>query len=461
MHGSKSAIEILRKQLPDGVVSTDSASLQVYSYDAATAVTGMPDAVVCPTCEADVVTTLRFADEHRIPVFPRGAATGLAAGSVPQGGIALNLATMRRIIEIDKENMMARVEPGVVNSHLQAAVAPLGLYYPPDPASLKASTLGGNVATGAGGPRCLKYGTTREYVRGIRAVLPGGRILTDGGKYLKSATGYNLSQLFVGSEGTLGVVTEITFRLIPAPPAVGTVMAIFTSVREAATVVGAILGSGILPSVMEFIDSLSLRCVNEAYDLNLPTGAQAMMIVECDGNADAIRTELEIAARLCTEGGALLVKHATTESERAHLWQARRSISPALSRLRPVRLGEDISLPRSELVDMLADIEEISQKFDLLIPTFGHIGDGNLHPNILYDPKDAAEKSRVEPCAEALIKAAVARGGTLSGEHGIGLLKRELLPAAIAPLNIELYRQIKAVFDPNGIMNPGKIFTAA
>jgi glycolate oxidase len=456
-----SYVEELARALPAGRVRTDRATLLVHGYDASTAVKGLPEVVVCPETEQEVVATLQIADEARVPVFARGAGTGLAAGSVPQGGIALSLSTMRRIKEVDVENLMAVVEPGVVNAHLQAAVEAHGLFYPPDPASLKSSTLGGNVATGAGGPRCLKYGTTREYVRGIRAVLPGGRIISDGGKYLKSATGYNLSQLFTGSEGTLGVITEITVRLIPKPPATGTVMALFTSLEAATTIVGRIFASGILPSVMEFMDALSLRCVNEAYGMGLPEGTEAMMLIECDGRPEAISADIASIAEMCAEGGATVVRRATEEAERALLWKARRSVSPALSRLRPVRLGEDISLPRAAIVPMVREIQRIASDHQLMIPTFGHIGDGNLHPNILYDPRDEAEAARVGPCAEALVRAAVAHGGTLSGEHGIGLLKRDLLPIALPPVNIELYRQIKAVFDPHGIMNPGKVFTAA
>ncbi len=457
---AESYIEALARALPAGRVKSDPATRLVYGYDAATAVTGLPEVVVSPETEPEVVATLQIAEAHRVPVFTRGAGTGLAAGSVPHGGIALNLATMRRIKEIDTENLMAVVEPGVVNAHLQQAVEAQGLFYPPDPASLKSSTLGGNVATGAGGPRCLKYGTTREYVRGVRAVLPGGRVVSDGGKYLKSATGYSLAQLLVGSEGTLGVVTEITFRLIPKPPMVGTVMALFPSLERATVIVGRILGSGILPSVMEFMDALSLHCVDQAFGLDLPPSTEAMMLIECDGRPEAVAAEVALVAALCTEGGAMRVRQATEEDERTLLWKVRRSVSPALSRLRPVRLGEDISLPRAAIVPMVQEIQRIAAAHDLMIPTFGHIGDGNLHPNILYDPADPAEAARVGPCAEALIRAAVAHGGTLSGEHGIGLLKRDLLPLALPPINLELYRQIKAVFDPHGIMNPGKVFTA-
>jgi glycolate oxidase len=457
---SKPYIDHLARALPAGRVLSGKEQLLVYGYDASTAVTGLPEVVVCPEAEGEVVTALQIAQQYRVPVFARGAGTGLAAGAAPNAGIALSLGNMRRIKEIDTENLMAVVEPGVVTAHLQAAVEAHGLFYPPDPASLKVSTLGGNVATGAGGPRCLKYGVTREYVRGIRAVLPGGAIVTDGGKYLKSATGYNLAQLFVGSEGTLGVVTEITLRLIPKPPAVGTVMALFTSLEHATRTVGRVLGSGILPSVMEFMDSLSLQCVDKAFGLNLPAGTQAMMLIECDGRAEAVSAELAVVAELCADGGATVVSRATEAEERARLWKARRSVSPSLSRLRPVRLGEDISLPRSAIVSMVNEIQRIASEHNLLIPTFGHIGDGNLHPNILYDPADAAEAARVMPCAEALVRAAVAHGGTLSGEHGIGLLKRDLLPLALAPINLDLYRGIKAVFDPHGIMNPGKVFTA-
>lgn len=451
-------IDQLIAALPKGCVLTDPESLIAYGYDGGTLLDGAPAAVVQVAEEADVVTVLRLAQEMKTPVFPRGSASGLAGGSVPRGGIALNFAPMRKILDLDEESLMVVVEPGVVTADLQAAVEACGLFYPPDPASLKQSTIGGNVSTGAGGPRCLKYGTTREYVRGIRAVLPGGTVIRDGGKYLKSAVGYNLSQLFVGSEGTLGAVTQVTLRLIPKPPATGTVMALFPKLDDAAAIVTHILGAGILPSVLEFIDKGCLGCIEHASKLGLPEDIEAFILIESDGQPATVEAELARIVELCASGGARTVERATDEETREKLWKARRSVSPSLSRLKPCKLGEDISLPRRAIVPMMRRIQQIAAEFDVLLPTFGHIGDGNLHPNLVFDPRDSAEMARINLAAEALIRAAVEYGGTLSGEHGIGLLKKDLLPLALPAENLALYRKLKAVFDPDGIMNPGKVF---
>lgn len=458
MTSTDKIIAALTAALPPGRVLTDPESLVAYGYDGGTLLDGAPQVVVQAQAEDDIVATLRIAQDTRTPVFPRGAGSGLAGGSVPRGGIALNMAPMRRILDIDEESLMAVVEPGVVTADFQAEVERRGLFYPPDPASLKQSTLGGNVSTGAGGPRCLKYGTTREYVRGIHVVLPGGTVLRDGGSYLKSAVGYNLSQLFVGAEGTLGALTQLTLRLLPRPPATGTVLALFPRLDDAAALVTRILRAGILPSVLEFIDRLGIQCIEHAAKLGLPTDIEALLLIECDGHPAAVDAELTRIIDLCGEGGASTAERATDEEARERLWKARRSVSPSLSRLRPCKLGEDISLPRRAIVPMVRQIQQIAEEFDLLLPTFGHIGDGNLHPNLVFDPRDVDEMARVNGAAEALIKATVAHGGTLSGEHGIGLLKKELLPLAVPAENLALYRQIKAVFDPHGIMNPGKVF---
>ena len=454
-------VERLLQVLPPGRVLADEESLLAYGYDGGTWLTGKPEAVVNVQEEAEVIAVLRLAQEARVPVYPRGAASGLAGAAVPDGGIALNFAAMRRIVEIDEESLMAVVEPGVVTADLQAAVEQRGLFYPPDPASLKQSTIGGNVSTGAGGPRCLKYGTTREYVRGIHAVLPGGQVIRDGGKYLKSATGYNLSQLFVGAEGTLGALTQVTLRLIPRPPATGTVLALFDDLDDAAAMVNRILGAGILPSVIEFIDHLGIRCIEQAAKLGLPDDIEALILIECDGHPAAVEAEIAQVTELCRAGGARSAERAIDQEERDRLWKARRSVSPSLSRLKPSKMGEDISLPRKYIVPMVRRIQQIAEEFAILLPTFGHIGDGNLHPNLVFDPRDPEEMQRVHGAAEALVQAAVGFGGTLSGEHGIGLLKKPYLPLAVPAETLALYRQLKAVFDPHGIMNPGKVFELA
>jgi len=283
-------------------------------------------------------------------------------------------------------------------------------------------------------------------------------VIADGGTYLKSAVGYSLSQLFVGSEGTLGALTQVTLRLIPKPPAVGTLLALFPRLEDAAAIVTRILGAGILPSVIEFIDRLGIQCIEQINRLGLPTDIDALILIECDGQPAAIESELERIMALCRAGGARSVERAVDSEERDKLWKARRSVSPSLSQLRPSKLGEDISLPRAAIVPMVRRIQQIAEEFGVLLPTFGHIGDGNLHPNLVFDPRDPAEVDRICRAAEALISSAVAMGGTLSGEHGIGLLKKEYLPLALPAQNLELYRRIKAVFDPQGLMNPGKVF---
>ncbi len=451
----------LRELLPAHLVCDDPESLTVYGYDACTVTQGRAGVVVHASAEEHVVEVLRWADAHRVPVYPRGAGTGLAGGSMPDGGIVINLAPMNRILRIDTEGLFAVVEPGVVNAQLQEAVESLGLFYPPDPASLRQSTLGGNVATCAGGPRCLKYGVTREYVRGVRAVLPGGQVLTDGGLYLKNSSGYNISQLFVGSEGTLGVVTQIILRLIPRPPVTGALTALFDDVERAAEAVNRILQSGLLPSVLEFMDRECLWCVSQATAFNLDARTGALLLLESDGTDTEVDRSLEQMAELAASCGAWSVVRATQAAEREELWRVRRAISSALSQLRPAKLGEDISLPRGAVIPMLRRLESIRQQYCVLMPVFGHIGDGNLHPNPLFDPRDADETRRALEAAEAVVRAAVDLGGAVSGEHGIGVIKKDLLKLSRPAQNRDLCRRLRAVFDPHGIMNPGKIFDLA
>ncbi|HEY63909.1 MAG TPA: FAD-binding protein [Caldilineae bacterium] len=441
---------------PEAVLSQPE-ELITYSYDATWA-EGIPDVVVNPTTTEQVAAVLRIADRERIPVVPRGAGTGLAGASVPQGGIVLNLARMNRLREISPEDMVAVVEPGVVNQTLQEALQPYGLMYPPDPASLYMSTIGGNVATNAGGPRCLKYGVTKDYVMGLEVVLPGGQVLRTGGRQIKNVTGYNLTQLFVGSEGTLGVITEITLRLIPAPAARATVMAAYARLEDAAETVNAILSEGILPLTTELMDQACIRAVERKLQMGLPTEAEALMLIAVDGEPEAVHAQIRRVAEVCRRMGADPVEMATTPEEEERLWIARRSVSPALALIKPSRLTEDIVVPRSKIPAMIRRIQAIAREYDVMIPTFGHIGDGNVHPDIMCDRRDPEEMRRVALAAQAVFEATIELGGTLSGEHGIGLLKREFLPKELGPLAIEKMLAIKKVFDPNGIMNPGKVF---
>ncbi|HXT35444.1 MAG TPA: FAD-linked oxidase C-terminal domain-containing protein, partial [Chloroflexota bacterium] len=329
------------------------------------------------------------------------------------------------------------------------------------PASSKQSTIGGNVAMCAGGPHGLKYGVTKDYVLGLEAVTAAGRVLRTGGKMIKNVTGYNLTQLLVGSEGTLAVITEILLRLLPKPKAVRTAMAVFPRIDDAARMITVILNAGIIPATIEIMDQESIRCVEEWQHAGLPVDAEAILLIELDGEPAAIEVELAEVAGLCRERGADEVRVAADAAESAMLWSARRSVSASMARIRPTKLGEDISVPRSAIPEALRAVREIAVKYGLQIPVYGHISDGNLHPNILFDRHDPEEVDRVNRAAADIFAAATALGGTLTGEHGIGALKKEFLAIALDPVELEMMREVKRAFDPQGILNPGKVFPAA
>jgi glycolate oxidase len=385
-------------------------------------------------------------------------ASGLAAGVVPcDGGLLLNLTRINRILEIDRENMTATAQAGVITANLAAAVEAEGLFYPPDPASIRQSTLGGNVACNAGGPRCLKYGVTGDYVMALEAVLADGRVLRTGNKCIKNVTGYDLVHLLVGSEGTLAVVTEVTVKLVPKPQAKRTALAIYEDISQASAAVNDILLSGVLPSTLEIVDETAIHCVEEYMNLGLDCTADAMLLVETDGAPEIAEAEIQRVAQVCQVAGAREIQVAHDSAESDELWRARRSISPSLGRVRPNKLGEDIVVPRSAIPSMVARIKRISHQHNLPIVIFGHAGDGNLHPNILFDKRDPEESERVEAAVGDLFEAAVELGGTLSGEHGIGTLKRPYLEMALGTLAVEVMRGIKNALDPQGILNPGKV----
>lgn len=438
-------------------VLTEPEDLLCYAYDG-TFSEGQPDAAVLPADAQQVAAILHLASREGIPVIPRGMGSGLAAASVPfEGGIALTLTRMNRILEIDPVDMLVVAQAGVITGDLQAAVESQGLFYPPDPSSLKHCTLGGNVACNAGGPRCLKYGVTRDYVLALEAVLADGRVLRAGARTAKNATGYGLAHLFIGSEGTLGVVTEATLRLLPLPRAVRTVLAVFPRLADACEAVTAVLQAGIRPATLELIDETAIRCVEDYLHLGLPLGVEAILLVECDGEEGQVVAESQAAAALCEEHAASEVRTASAQRDRDDLWRARRAISGSLSRQRPNKLGEDIVVPRHAIPAMVARLKEISRQFELPIVIFGHAGDGNLHPNMLFDRRDAGEWQRVQLATEAIFRAAVDMGGTLSGEHGVGVLKLPYLASAVDPVAIDAMRAIKQALDPQGILNPGKV----
>jgi glycolate oxidase len=449
----------LKSVVDNGYVHDAPSEILAYSYDG-TFQQRRPDLAISPNSTEEVASIVKLAHHARVPIIARGASSGLAGGTIPEsGGIILNLARMDRILEIDTANVCVVAQAGVVTLRLQQAVEKAGLFYPPDPASSRQSTIGGNIATNAGGPRCLKYGVTRDYVIGLTVVLASGEVLKLGGKVTKNATGYPLMQLFVGSEGTLGIVTEVILKLAPLPRVRVTAAASFDKLPQASQAVSQIMASGILPATLELMDGTTINVVEDFLNAGLPRQAQALLLLEQDGADERVaRAEVERMADVCRSLGAAQVSVAASELERDKLWQARRSVSAALGRLRPNKLGEDIVVPKSAIPEMIDAVREIGARYNLPIPVFGHAGDGNLHPNILFDLRDAEEVRRVECAARDIFRTAIRLGGTLSGEHGIGTLKREFLAEAQGPLAVDLSRAIKRVLDPDGLLNPGKIF---
>jgi glycolate oxidase len=439
-------------------VLTQPEDLVAYSYDG-TFAERRPDVVVRPDSTEQVSEVMKVAWREEIPVVARGMASGLAAASVPfVGGMVLDTCRMNRIVEIDAVNFTVTAQAGVITQTLADAVTKQGLFYPPDPSSIKQSTLGGNAACNAGGPRCLKYGVTSDYVMGLTVVLADGRVLKTGGKAIKNVTGYNLTQLFVGSEGTLGIITELILKLIPLPKVARTAKANFPKLADASICVNNILSAGITPATMELMDETAIATIEEALNLGLPLDVEAILIIEADGMDEAsVVKEIEIIADICRATGARNVEVARNEEERAALWSARQSLSPSLARRAPNKLGEDISVPRSAIPDAIAAIKEISRKYDIPIAIFGHAGDGNLHPNILFDKRDPAQVEKMKKAAADIFDVSVQLGGTLSGEHGVGSLKMAFLEQDIGPVFIDVMSGVKEALDPKNILNPGKV----
>ena len=453
-------IDRLKRIAGKDAVLTTPEDLAAYSYDG-TFAEGMPDVVVLPQTTEQTAEIVKAAAETHIPIVARGMGSGLAAGSVPvaSGGIVVSFTRMNRILEIDRSNSTVRAEAGVVTATLQEEVEKLGLFYPPDPSSIRHSTIGGNIACNAGGPRCLKYGVTGNYILGLTVVLADGSILKTGGKPIKDVTGYNLNGLFTSSEGTLGLITEALLRLVARPRFAKTALAEFNSLDAAARAVNAVLAEGIVPASLEIMDQTAIVCIEEAMRLGLKTDVEASLIIETDGaDETTVTREAESAGRVCMESGARTVKVAKTEEERDGLWKARRSISPALARRAPNKLGEDITVPRAAIPEVVRSIREISRKHGLPVVIFGHAGDGNLHPNILFDRRVPEEWEKVEKMVGEIFSIALDAGGTLSGEHGVGVLKRPYFEKALGPVSVKIQRRIKEAFDPLNILNPGKIF---
>lgn len=452
-----SILRELESIVGEGNVLTEEIDLILYSYDASFP-ESKPDAVVFPRTVEEVSRIMSLASAERIPVIPRGAGTGLSGGAVPvKGGIILSLTRMTRILKIDTENLVVEVEPGVVNSHLQMALAPYGLFYPPDPASMKVCTLGGNVAENAGGPRCLKYGVTKDYVLGLEAVLPDGEVIHTGGQVIKNTSGYDLTRLFVGSEGTLGIITKITLRVLPIPEAKRTMLAIFDSLEAASMTVSAIIAAGIIPTTLELMDNLLIRCAEDFTHVGLPTDAEALLLIEVDGAKEALAPQVQAIENICRKEGVREVRLATSAAEVDRLWLARRTVIGAAARVRPSLVLQDVTVPRSLLPEMVSRIVKTSQKVGLPIGVLAHAGDGNLHPIILFDSRIPGELDKVHQAEREIFASALELGGTLTGEHGIGLTKREFFSWQFSPREVEVTRSIKKAFDPLNILNPGKI----
>ena len=426
----------------------------------ATKIAHMPDAVAFPENSQQISRILQLATETGFPVVPRGAGTGMSGGATPvRGGVVLAMDRLNRIISVDRDNLIAKVEPGVITLHLQQAVEKLGLFYPPDPASLKVSTLGGNIAECAGGLRAVKYGVTRDYVLGLTIVLPTGEIIKTGVETRKGVAGYDLVRLIAGSEGTLAVITAMTLRLVPKPETKHTMVAFFENVPLAVQTVSEIIRNKIVPAILEFMDRLCIDCVREEMHLDLPRDSGAMLLIEVDGTPEVVAHQARIVEDLCGQCGAMAFKAAKDHESAEALWEARRNVSPSLLKLRPHKINEDIVVPRSRLAELVSFLETVSREYDLPIPAFGHAGDGNIHVNIMLDKEDPVQLKNGHTIVKALFKKVIDMGGTITGEHGIGITKAPYLEMEIPVEGIQLMKRIKKAFDPEGILNPGKIFS--
>ena len=428
-----------------------------YSYDG-TKQKVLPDIVVRPGDTNDVSHTLKIANKYEVPICARGAGSGLTGGAVPlKGGIVFDLKNMDRIVEICPEDFVATVEPGVVTKHLQDEVARFDLFYPPDPSSAAFSTIGGNVAECAGGITGLKYGVTRDYILALEIVLPDGSVINTGGKTLRSDAGYDLTRLFTGSEGTLGIFTKITVRLIPKPEKIRTLAAHFSDKDDAIDAADSIIDNNILPRTLEFLDQMTITAVRGHTGTDIGEDVKALLLIDLDGTDESINHEMSIVENVCKESNAFWIKVSETAKERDVIWAARRSISPALYNIAPHKINEDICVPRSKIKEILRRVDQIKEEQPIYIANFGHIGDGNIHVNIMYND-DPGQKELAEVVVNRVMREVVALGGSISGEHGIGNKKSQFMELEIPPHEYEIMKRFKSFFDPKGIMNPGKMF---
>lgn len=452
-----SFIQELARIVGTGNCLTEAAARESYAYDSTPGYRAFPDAVVLPGSAEEVARVVRLCAQEGVPVTPRGAGTNLSGGTVPvSGGVVIAFTRMQTIHSIDAANQVAVVDPGVVTARLHQEVEARGLFYPPDPSSQSVSTLGGNVAENAGGLRGLKYGVTRDYVLGLEVVLADGTLIDTGSSTLKNVTGYNLTQLLCGSEGTLALFTRLTLRLIPKPATRRSFLVFFADLEPAAAMVPALVEAGVLPATLEIMDRVTLQAVEQYAKLGLPEGVEALVLIEVDGAAAQVEAEAAGVTEVLRKSGAKEWQVAKDEATRDRVWAARRAALAALSRRRPTTVLEDVTVPRRQIPAMFAEIKSIARRHQLEIGTFGHAGDGNLHPTILCDLRDEAEYHRVEAAVEELFAASLSLGGVLSGEHGIGLAKNRFLHRQLGQAQVRLMRQIKEVFDPRQLLNPGK-----
>ncbi len=438
--------------------TTSLEDLHCYSYDG-TGKTFLPEVVAFPDSTAQVAALMRLASAHDFPVVARGAGSGMTGGSLPvQGGLVLACSRLNHILEIDRNNQIGIVEPGVITGDFQEEVKKLGLFYPPDPASLKFCTMGGNAAECAGGPSAVKYGVTKDFIIGLEVVLASGEILTTGTRTEKGVVGYDLTRLFIGSEGTLGVITKIITRLIPLPEHKETFLISSRSLPEATALVAEILNHNIHPCTLEYMDRTALILVAKLLPEPPAPDIQAMLLLEVDGSRSAVLEQTERLHKLLNTTPQCTIRQASTETERQELWQARRSISPATFQLSPHKISEDVVVPRTRIPDLVNFTENLAQELELTILTFGHAGDGNIHVNIMLDRDQEEQRRKGEIARERLFRQVIELAGTLSGEHGIGITKSSFLPLELDDTTLKVMKQLKNLFDPQGILNPGKIF---
>ncbi|HQF42489.1 MAG TPA: FAD-linked oxidase C-terminal domain-containing protein [Ignavibacteriaceae bacterium] len=432
----------------------------VYSYDGTPVFRHLPEAVLFPENSDQISEILRLANQNQFNVVPRGAGTGLSGGSIPvDNSVVIVMTKWNRILEIDSSNLTAWVEPGVVTGIFQKEVEKIGLFYPPDPGSLTVCTLGGNVATNAGGLRGLKYGVTKNYILGVEMILPNGELLKSGGKNMKDAAGYNLKDFIIGSEGTLGIITKVLVKLIPKPSNSITLLIIFNKLVDAGKTVSDIIASHIVPSMMEFLDNTTINCVEDYAHIGLPRKSEAILLVEVDGRSSEVQEDAEIIRKIAIKNNAVALKGASDEAEANNLKTARRSAFSALARKMPTTILEDATVPRSELPVMIEKVTKAAKMFDVMIGNFGHAGDGNLHPTCLTDERDSKALDKAHKAFEYIFNEAIKLGGTITGEHGTGLSKKQFLESVAGPAGVDMMKKIKCAIDPNNILNPEKIFS--